>query len=496
MSMILAIDQGTTGTRAILFDRGMKARGSAYLEHRQYFPAPGWVEHDAEEIWANTLKVVGLALKKAGAAPAQVACIGITNQRETSLVWDSRSGKPLHRAIVWQCRRSQAICEKLKRRGLEPLFRRRTGLRLDPYFSGTKLTWLIQNSPAVRAAFKAGRARFGTMDSFLAWRLSRGQAHVTDFTNASRTLMFDIRRRRWDPELARLLGVTLDCLPEARPSSGHFADSDPSVFAGIRAPLTGMAGDQQAALFGQGCWSAGEAKNTYGTGSFLLLNTGSRPGTSRRGLLTTLACGPGGSGAYALEGSVFTGGAAVQWLRDGLGILKDSAQSEGLAASIPDSGGVVFVPALTGLGAPDWDPSARGAFFGLTRGSSRAALVRAVLEAIAIQVAELLDLMRRESGLDFRSLNVDGGATANRFLMQFQADLLGKPVAVAAVSESTALGAAALAGLGAGWITSPALKRGLQAGRRVFRPRRGAGWRREVKGRFRRAVEAVKNFSS
>ncbi len=493
-SLILCVDQGTTGTRAVAYGRDLKPRGFAYLEHRQHFPKPGWVEHDAGEIWDNTLEVTRRALRAASVRPSAVAAVGITNQRETVVVWDG-AGRPLHRAVVWQCRRSQEICGRLKKKGLEKIFKARTGLLLDPYFSGTKLAWLAENDARVAAAFRDGSARFGTMDSFLLHRMTGGAAHATDFTNASRTLLFDIHRRRWDPRLAALLKTPLACLPKVLPSAGFFGNTDPKSFAGVSAPVCGIAGDQQAALFGQGCWGPGEAKNTYGTGCFLLMNLGPRARAGRRGLLTTLACGSDGGPVFAFEGAVFIAGAAVQWLRDGLEILEDAAQSEALAASAPDSGGVVMVPALVGLGAPDWDPAARGALLGLTRGTGRAQVARAALEAIALQSAELADLMQAESGLRLKSLRVDGGATANRLLMGLQADLLGVPVRRAGQVESTALGAAALAALGGGLASGSQIRARLRARETVFRPGRGAAWRRGMKARYRAAVEAVKAFA-
>jgi glycerol kinase len=423
-------------------DEGGRIVGRGYREIHQHFPQPGWVEHDPEELWTGTLAAAGAALAAAKVRGAQLAAIGITNQRETTLLWDRPSGRPLHRAIVWQDRRTAARCGELDAQ----LLAERTGLVPDPYFSATKVEWLLRHvKPSPRPAATA----FGTVDTWLVHRLTKGRAHVTDPTNASRTLLYDIAARRWDPELLALFGVPAEILPEVRPSSGVFGVADAEWF-GAEIPIAGIAGDQQAALFGQGCFAPGTAKNTYGTGAFLLLNTGAQRVRSTRGLLTTLACDARGAPAYALEGAVFVAGAALQWLRDGLGVIADARESEALARSVPDSGGVVFVPAFVGLGAPHWESGARGAIFGLTRGTTRAHLVRAALEAMAFATREVLEAMRADAGLALADLRADGGAAANDWLMQFQADVLGASVTRPEIVESTALGAAGLAGLATG----------------------------------------------
>jgi len=452
---ILAIDQGTTGTTAVVLDRHGRIVGRGYAELPQYFPQPGWVEHDGQEIWSTTLRAVGEALAASGddggkGGNGGIGAIGITNQRETTLLWDRRTGRPVARAIVWQDRRTSARCAALKRAGTEPGIARATGLRLDPYFSATKLEWLLKHVPGARARASSGALAFGTVDSWLLWKLTGGRVHATDPTNASRTLLFNLRRRAWDDALLKRFGIARALLPEVRPSAGDFGVTRgvPGLADGI--PIRGVAGDQQAALFGQGCVRAGGMKNTYGTGCFLVLHTGSRPVRSRAGLLTTVACGPRGEAAYALEGSVFIAGAAIQWLRDGLGLLADATESETIARSVPDAGGTYLVPAFAGLGAPYWRPDARGIWCGLTRGTTRAHLVRAALESIAYQSYDVVSVLRREGRSNPRALRVDGGATRNDFLMQFQADLLGIPIERPAMVESTALGAAYLAGIGAG----------------------------------------------
>jgi glycerol kinase len=446
---ILALDQGTTGSRAVVVDPDGAVRGSGYLELTQHYPRPGWVEHDAEEIWQTTVRAIGQALGAARITAAEVAAIGITNQRETAMLWERATGRPVHRAIVWQCRRTAPFCERLKADGAEPEFRRKTGLILDPYFSGTKIRWLLDEVPGARSRAERGELAFGTVDSWLLWRLTGGAVHATDPSNASRTLCFDIHALRWDEELCKALGVPLAILPAVKPSAGVFGETAAGELpAGI--PVTGIAGDQQSALFGQCCIEAGMAKNTYGTGCFLLLNTGSTPIASERGLLTTVAWQVEGAVTYALEGSVFIGGAVVQWLRDGLGVIATAAESEALAMSVGDTGGVYLVPAFTGLGAPHWDPYARGALVGLTRGTTRAHIARAALEAIAYQNRDVLDAMSAEAGAPLRALRVDGGAAANNFLCQFQADVLQVEVLRPVITETTAMGAAFLAGVGAG----------------------------------------------
>ena len=450
---VLALDQGTTGSRALVVDPDGAIRGSGYAELPQYYPKPGWVEHDAGEIWQTTVQAIGQALAAARVTGADIAAIGITNQRETSVLWERASGRPVHRAIVWQCRRTAPFCERLKSEGHEAEFRRKTGLMLDPYFSGTKIRWLLDEVPGARQRAERGLLAFGTVDSWLLWRLTGGAVHATDPSNASRTLCYDIRRRSWDEALCEALGVPAAILPEVKPSAGLFGETAAGVLpAGI--PVTGIAGDQQSALFGQCCFEPGMAKNTYGTGCFLLLNTGDTPVVSEHGLLTTVAWQLDGAATYALEGSVFIAGAVVQWLRDGLGIIKDAAETEALAESVADAGGVYLVPAFTGLGAPYWDPYARGVLVGLTRGTTKAHIARAALEAIAYQTRDVLDAMTLEAGAPLRALRVDGGAAANNFLCQFQADVLNVEVLRPAVTETTGMGAAFLAGVGAGlWKT-------------------------------------------
>jgi glycerol kinase len=469
-SCVVAIDQGTTGSTVLVIDRSGRVIGRAYSEFTQHYPRPGWVEHDAEEIWRVTLRVLRQACRRARVRAAGIAAIGITNQRETTVLWDRKTGRPVHRAIVWQDRRTAPFCAELRERGAEPLVRRKTGLLLDPYFSGTKLRWLLEHVP--RAAERAARGElgFGTIDTWLVWKLTGGAVHATDPTNASRTLLYDIHAGAWDGELCRLLDVPERVLPTVLPSSGRIADTHPSVL-GAPVPIAGIAGDQQAALFGQGCVEPGMAKNTYGTGCFLLLNTGQTPVTSEQGLLTTVACDAAGGRAYALEGSVFIAGAAIQWLRDGLGLLAKAADSERIAKSVDGNLGVYLVPAFVGLGAPYWDPDARGALVGLTRGATRAHVVRAALEALAYQTRDVVDAMATAAGAPLKLLRVDGGASANDFLMQFQADVLGVPVDRPRLVETTAAGAAFLAGLGVGfWRSQSEIGRARKLDRR-FKPR-------------------------
>jgi glycerol kinase len=492
---ILAIDQGTTGTTALLLDERARVRGRGYAELPQHFPKPGWVEHDGEEIWAATMRAIHAALRGAGAngrgRRPTVDAIGITNQRETTLLWDRRSGRPLARAIVWQDRRTSSRCAALQRAGAERAISRATGLRLDPYFSATKLEWLLHHVPDAKRRAARGGLAFGNVDSWLLWKLTGGRTHATDPTNASRTLLFHLRRLEWDRALLDRFGVSPSLLPEVRPSAGDFGVTRgvPGLSDGI--PIRGIAGDQQAALFGQGCVRRGGMKNTYGTGCFLMLHTGHRAVASRAGLLTTAACGPRGQMAYALEGSVFIAGAAVQWLRDGMALLRDTAESERLARSVPDAGGTYLVPAFAGLGAPHWKPDARGIWCGLTRGTTRAHLVRAALESIAYQTRDVAEAMRIESGSRPRSLRVDGGATRNDFLLQFQADLLGVTIERPAMVESTALGAGYLAGIGAGiWSSRDAAPE--PAGRVTrFRPRIGAGERKRLARGWDEAVSLL-----
>ena len=452
--MILAIDQGTTGTTCLVFDEQAEPIGRAYREFTQAFPQPGWVEHDAGEIWDVTQAVAGEALHDTGVRPGELRAVGITNQRETVCVWDPASGEPLHNAIVWQDRRTAARCDELRAAGHEPLVRARTGLVLDPYFSATKIEWLLENVEGLRERAQDGRALFGTIDSWLIYKLT-GE-HLTDVSNASRTLLYDISSGRWDPELLELFGVPERALPEVRPSAGAFGQTRPAALHGHAVPVAGVAGDQQAALFGQACVEAGLGKNTYGTGSFVLLNTGfTAPREPPPGLLATVAWGIGDSRAYALEASIFVTGAAVQWLRDGLGIIERAADTEALAASLEGNDGVYFVPALTGLGSPHWDPYARGTIVGLTRGTGRAHLARATLEATAYQTVDAVRAMEAASGQPLGELRADGGASVNGWLMQFQADVLGVPVVLPEIAETTALGAAYLTGVGVGmWTVS------------------------------------------
>jgi glycerol kinase len=450
---ILALDQGTTSSRAILFDHEANPVASAQRPVTQYFPHSGWVEHDAQEIWDCQTPLITEVLAKAGASPAELAALGIANQRETTVLWDRKTSEPVARAIVWQDRRTAEHCARLRAAGHEPDIARRTGLLLDPYFSATKLAWLLEHVPGARERAKRGELAFGTIDSWLIWRLTGGKRHVTDATNASRTLLFNIRSCEWDPVLLELFGIPHECLPQIIPTASRAATDLTANLAGYEVPLAGIAGDQQAALFGQTCFTPGMAKNTYGTGCFALLNTGTRPLISQHRLLTTIAWQREVT-QYALEGSVFVAGAVVQWLRDALGVIENSADVEALAVSVGDSDGVHFVPAFAGLGSPHWDPHARGAIVGLSRGSTRAHIARAALESIAFQSAELLTAMQQDAGQALTELRVDGGAAVNNFLMQFQADLLGVAVVRPRTTETTALGAAYLAGLAVGFWKS------------------------------------------
>jgi len=485
MKAILALDQGTTSSRAIVFDERGAVAAVAQREFRQIYPAAGWVEHDPREIAATQLQVAAEAL--AEVPGVELAAIAITNQRETTMLWDRATGEPIANAIVWQDRRTAAFCDELKASGLETMFRQRTGLVLDPYFSGTKVRWLLDNVPGARAKAMAGRLAFGTVDTWLIWQLTAGRVHVTDVTNASRTLMFDIHRRAWDDELLEVLQVPRSILPEVVPSSGicgETADGLP-IPAGI--PIAGIAGDQQAALFGQRCTRPGMAKNTYGTGCFIVMNSGARAVTSEHGLLTTLAAG----GDFAIEGSVFIAGAAVQWLRDSLGIIRTSPDIEPLAASVPDSGGVVFVPAFTGLGAPHWDPYARGAILGITRGTGPAHIARATLEAIVLQTADVLEAMQADALMEITELRADGGASTNDLLMQIQADVANIRVVRAAVSEITALGAACLAALATNFWSAEQIDAQWRADR-VFEPRMDPAARASLIAAWREGVQRVR----
>jgi glycerol kinase len=481
--VILAIDQGTTGSTCLLFDREGQIAGRAYSEFEQHFPRPGWVEHDATEIWEVTLAVARAAIADAGIEGSDLEAIGITNQRETVVAWDPESGEPVHRALVWQDRRTADRCEELRAAGREALVRERTGLTIDPYFSATKIEWLLRNVEG------AERAVFGTVDSWLLFKLTG--RHVTDVSNAARTMLFDIRRLAWDPELCELLGVDPGRLPEPLPSAGVFGTT--SEFGG-EVPVAGVAGDQQAALFGQACHLAGMAKNTYGTGSFVLLNAGAAPPPPSEGLLTTVAWDGLGETVYALEASVFVTGAAIQWLRDGLGVIEGAAETEALAASLEANDGVYFVPALTGLGSPYWDPYARGTIVGLTRGSGRAHLARAALEAIAYQTVDAVRAQEAASGEALTELRADGGAVANRWLMQFQADVLGAPVLVPEIAETTALGAAYLAGIACG-LWSPDRVREMWRESARYEPRMGTAEREALLAEWHRAVERSRGWA-
>jgi glycerol kinase len=493
MKFVLALDQGTTSSRAMLFDEAGSVRGLAQRETTQIYPRPGWVEQDPLEIWRSQLDCAREALATSGVTGAQVAAIGITNQRETTIVWDRHSGEPVCNAIVWQDRRTAAICDKLKSEGLEPLFTARTGLVLDAYFSGTKLRWVLDHMTGVRGRAEAGTLCFGTVDSWLIWKLTGGRAHVTDASNASRTLLYDIHNGDLDDELLELLSVPRSPLPTVVASSGAVAETEPTLF-GAPIPIAGIAGDQQAALFGQRCVAPGMVKNTYGTGCFMLMHTGERPVESHNGLLTTVAWCLGEKREFALEGSVFIAGAAIQWLRDGLGIIETSGEVEQLASSVPDNGGVYMVPAFAGLGAPHWDPYARGTILGLTRGSTAAHLARATLESIAYQTADILEAMRADSGIALKELRVDGGAARSNLLMQFQADILDVPVVRPVLLESTALGAGYLAGLGVGYWRDGSQIDAQWKAERVFEPRLAGAERDRLKGRWRRAIARAKDW--
>lgn len=450
---ILALDSGTTSCRSILFNHRGEICGMSQKEFPQYYPKPGWVEHDAHEIWETQLSVMSEILSGDSIRPENIAAIGITNQRETTIVWDKNTGEPICPAIVWQCRRTADYCGSLKEKGLTDLFREKTGLIIDAYFSGTKIRWILENIPGARKRAENGELLFGTVDSWLVWNLTGGKVHVTDYTNASRTMLYNIHTLDWDDEILSILNIPRSMLPEVRSSSCIYGYTD-EKYTGVRIPIAGIAGDQQAALFGQTCFEPGEAKNTYGTGCFLLMNTGSKPVVSNNGLLTTIAIGIDGKIDYALEGSVYIGGAVIQWLRDGLHMIEKSSDSEQYAQQVPDSNGVYVVPAFTGLGAPYWDPYARGTIMGVTRGTEKEHIIRAALESIAYQVQDILSAMAKDSGAPLATLNVDGGAASNNFLMQFQSDITGVQVNRPACIETTALGAAYLAGLSVGYWSS------------------------------------------
>jgi glycerol kinase len=497
VARILAIDAGTTGVRCLVVDEAGVVLSRGYREFPQHFPQPGWVEHDPDDWWSALTDAAAEALAAAATRAGDLVCIGITNQRETTVVWDRRSLRPIHPAIVWQDRRTAPLCEALASEGWTEPIRTRTGLVVDPYFSGTKLAWLLDNVSGAREDAEAGRLAFGTVDSYVLARLTGGRVHATDRTNASRTMMFDIHGLNWDEELLERLRVPRSLLPDVLPSSARFGATDPDAFLGASVPVSGMAGDQQAALFGEACFEPGATKNTYGTGSFVLMNTGERAAASAGGLLTTIACGEGDRLTYALEGAIFVTGAAIQWLRDGLGLIRRSAEAGPLAASVPGSGGVYFVPALTGLGAPWWDPYARGTIIGVTRGTTRAHLVRAAVDAMAYQTRDVVEAMRIDAGLPLKELKADGGASAMDVLLQFQADLLGVPVYRGEVQETTALGAAYLAGLGEGvWSSTEELAKHWRV-EKEFLPEKPdtvedgyRGWRRAVERSLRWAGPA------
>jgi glycerol kinase len=493
MSYILALDQGTTSSRAIVFNHAGSIVAVAQKEFRQIFPKPGWVEHDANEIWATQASVATEAVARAKLDASQIAAIGITNQRETTVVWDRRTGKPICNAIVWQDRRTAPICDRLRARGLAPMIRRKTGLVVDAYFSGTKLQWILQNVPRAKTKAKAGELAFGTVDSWLVWNLTRGRQHVTDPSNASRTMLFNLKTGDWDDELLELFGVPRAVLPEVRSSSEVYGEAE--IFRS-RVPIAGIAGDQQAALFGQVCTQPGMVKNTYGTGCFMLMHTGAKPVASKNNLLTTVAWRLGNRTEFALEGSIFIAGAVVQWLRDGLGIIQSSAEVEALAASVPDTHGVYLVPAFAGLGAPHWDQYARGLIAGVTRGTTRAHIARAALEGIAYQVADVLHAMQSDAGIKLKELRVDGGASANNLLMQFQSDLLGVPVVRPKVTETTALGAAYLAGLAVGfWKDQKEIAAQWQVDRR-FTPAMKPAARKQLLAGWSKALTRAKQWEA
>lgn len=484
---VLALDQGTTSSRAIVFDHEGTIVSVAQQEFPQLYPQPGWVEHNPEDIWNSQLAVAQEAMKKAGASASDIAAIGITNQRETAVVWEKATGKPVYNAIVWQSRQTVPICEALTAKGFDKEIRARTGLVTDAYFSGTKIKWILDNVEGARAKAERGELLFGTIDTFLMWRLSNGRVHATDYSNASRTLIYNIYEKKWDDVILNELGIPASMLPEVKPSSGVFGETDPSFF-GAPIPIAGVAGDQQAATFGQACYEVGMAKNTYGTGCFMLMNTGNKGVPSQNGLLTTLGWGIGNEIVYCLEGSIFITGAAVQWLRDGLKAITSSADVEALANTVPDNGGVYLVPAFVGLGAPYWDPYARGTIIGLTRGSTIGHIARATLESMCYQTRDVLEAMTADSGVTVKTLRVDGGAVVNNTLMQFQADILGVVVQRPKVSETTALGAAYLAGLATGFWGSQQEVAEHWAVDRTFEPQMSADQRESLYAGWKKAV--------
>lgn len=488
---IMALDQGTTSSRCILFDKKGNMCSVAQKEYKQYYPKPGWVEHDPKEIWSSQISVATEAMSKISVDAEDIHAIGITNQRETTIVWDKKTGEPVYPAIVWQCRRTADMIEKMEKDGMSELVRKKTGLIPDAYFSGTKLKWILDHVEGARERAKNGELLFGTVDTWLIWKLTKGKVHVTDYTNASRTMLFDIHERKWDKEILEYLDIPECMLPEVKPSSCIYGYTNENLIGG-RIPIAGAAGDQQAALFGQCCFESSDVKNTYGTGCFMLMHTGDKAVESKNGLLTTIAVKADGTPGYALEGSVFVAGAAIQWLRDEVGILESSPDSEKYCLSVPDTNGVYVVPAFTGLGAPYWDQYARGAILGLTRGAGKAHLVRATVESLAYQVHDVLEAMEKDSGIDLSALRVDGGASANNFLMQFQADLLDIQVVRPSCIETTALGASYLAGLATGfWKDASEVKSNWQIGRQFTpqmteeeRKKKLKGWKKAVKCTF------------
>lgn len=490
---ILAVDQGTTSCRAMVFDRNGDVKAVAQKEFTQFYPRPGWVEHDADEIWSTQAAMMAEAISNAGVEAKDISALGITNQRETVVVWDRETGRPVHHAIVWQDRRSSDYCDQLKERGLEPMIQRKTGLRIDPYFSATKLKWLLDNVEGLREKAEKGGLAFGTIDSWLIWKLTQGKTHVTDVSNASRTMLYNIHSNEWDDEILQILEIPRSMLSEVRSSSEIYGETAPGLFMSS-IPIAGIAGDQQAALFGQMCTRAGMLKNTYGTGGFMIMNTGGAPVNSSHNLITTIAWQTGGEIQYAIEGSVFVAGAVVQWLRDGLHLIQNSDEVERLAQTVPDNGGVYMAPAFAGLGAPHWDQYARGIIIGLTRGTTAGHIARAALESIAFQTMDVLEAMRADSDIEIRELRVDGGAAADDTLMQFQADILGIPVVRPSILETTALGAAYLAGLAVGYWESPEEIRGQWKVDKIFEPGMNPDRIEELRERWQEAVGRSKGW--
>lgn len=491
---ILALDQGTTSSRAILFNKKGEIVHIAQKELKQHFPQPGWVEHNPNEIWGSILAVIATVLSEAAIEPKQIAAIGITNQRETTVVWDKQTGQPIYHAIVWQSRQTAQICEQLKQAGYDDIFRKKTGLLIDAYFSGTKVKWILDHVEGAREKAERGDLLFGTIDTWLTWKLSGGKAHVTDYSNASRTLMFNIYEQKWDDELLDILRVPKAMLPDVRPSSQIYAYTAPYHFFGQEVPVAGIAGDQQAALFGQACFEEGMAKNTYGTGCFMLMNTGEKAVQSKHGLLTTIAWGIDGKVEYALEGSIFVAGSAIQWLRDGLRMIKEAKDSEAYATKVQSTDGVYVVPAFVGLGTPYWDSDVRGSVFGLTRGTTKEHFIRATLESLAYQTKDVLTAMEADAGITLKTLRVDGGAVKNNFLMQFQSDILGVPVERSVVNETTALGAAYLAGLAVGyWESREEIAKQWNIDR-AFEPKMNAGVQQRLYDGWKKAVRAAQMF--